>query len=47
MIEMFLRKGEPNSSVKMMDTKDRKPRPIISGLPQSAGRGAVFDGQYM
>lgn len=47
MIEMFLRKGEPNSSVRMMETNDRNPRPIISGLPHSAGRGALFEGQYM
>lgn len=29
MMEVFLRKGEPKSSVRMIETKDRKPRPII------------------
>lgn len=45
MIEMFLRNGEPNSSVRMMLMNDRKPSPIISGEPQSAGRGALLLGQ--
>ena len=33
-IDMFFRKGDPNSSVIMIDTKDKKPRPINSGEPQ-------------
>lgn len=34
MILMFLRNGEPKSSVRMMLTKDRNPRPMNSGEPQ-------------
>ena len=33
MILMFLRKGEPKSSVRMIVTNDRNPRPINSGEP--------------
>lgn len=33
MIEIFLRNGEPNSSVRMIDTKDKNPRPMNSGDP--------------
>lgn len=45
MTEMFLRKGDPNSSVRMMLTNDRKPRPMNSGEPQGRGRGAAILGQ--
>ena len=45
MTEMFLRNGDPNSSVKMMLTKDREPRPMNSGEPQGKGRGANIVGQ--
>lgn len=33
MILIFFRNGDPNSSVSMIDMKDRKPRPINSGEP--------------
>ena len=33
MIEMFLRKGDPKSSVKRMEKNERKPRPMNSGEP--------------
>lgn len=33
MMEMFFKNGEPKSSVKMIETKDRNPRPINSGEP--------------
>ena len=35
-IETFLRKGEPNSSVKMILMNVRKPRPMNSGDPHLA-----------
>lgn len=44
-IEIFLRNGEPKSSVRMMLTKDRKPSPINSGEPHGSGRGARVVGQ--
>jgi hypothetical protein len=34
MIDMFLRNGEPNSSVMIIEMKERKPRPMNSGEPQ-------------
>lgn len=45
MTEMFLRKGDPNSSVMMMLMKDRNPSPMNSGEPQGRGRGAAILGQ--
>lgn len=42
---MFLRNGEPKSSVRMMLTNDRKPSPMNSGEPQGSGRGASVVGQ--
>ena len=45
MMEMFLRNGEPKSSVRMMDTNERKPRPMNSGEPQGSGLGAKMVGQ--
>ena len=34
---IFLRNGEPNSSVKIIDMNDRKPRPMNSGEPHLHG----------
>ena len=34
MMEMFLRKGDPKSSVRTIETNERKPRPMNSGEPQ-------------
>lgn len=45
MILMFLRNGEPKSSVRMMLTNDKKPSPINSGEPQGNGFGASVVGQ--
>lgn len=33
MMLMFFKNGDPNSSVRMMLTKDRNPRPMNSGDP--------------
>ncbi len=43
--DAFFRNGDPNSSVRMMLTKDRNPRPMNSGEPQGSGRGAAVLGQ--
>ena len=45
MMEIFLRKGDPNNSVMMMLTNDKNPRPMNSGEPQGSGRGAEISGQ--
>lgn len=45
MMLMFLRNGEPKSSVRMMLMNERKPRPMNSGEPQGSGRGARVVGQ--
>ena len=41
---IFLRKGEPNISVKTMLMKDKNPMPMNSGEPQGNGRGAAMSG---
>jgi hypothetical protein len=43
-MEIFLRNGEPNISVRMMDTKERNPRPMNSGEPHGKGRLAKIVG---
>lgn len=43
MMEMFLRNGEPKSSTRIIETNERKPRPMNSGEPHLARR--VY-GQY-
>ena len=45
MMLMFLRNGEPKSSVRRILTNERKPRPMNSGEPQGSGRGARVVGQ--
>jgi len=45
MILIFFKNGEPKISVRMMETKDRNPKPINSGDPQGSGRGAEVVGQ--
>lgn len=42
MILAFFKKGEPNSSVMMMVTNERKPRPMNSGEPHLATRSEIF-----
>lgn len=38
MMEMFLRKGDPKSSVRMIEMKDRKPMPMNCGEPHLSYR---------
>ena len=45
MMLMFLRNGEPNSSVKIILTNDKNPRPMNSGEAHGSGRGAKIVGQ--
>jgi hypothetical protein len=45
MILIFLRNGDPKSSVRMMLTNERKPNPMNSGDPQGKGLGASVVGQ--
>jgi len=44
MMLMFFKNGEPNISVNMMLTNDRKPIPINSADPQGRGLGANIVG---
>ena len=44
MILAFFKKGDPNNSVRMMATNDRKPSPMNSGEPHNKGRGAKMVG---
>jgi len=45
-ILIFLRKGDPNISVRTILMNERNPRPINSGEPQSKGRGARVVGHF-
>jgi hypothetical protein len=44
MILMFLRKGDPKISVRMIEMNDRNPRPMNSGDPHGRGLGAKMVG---
>ena len=45
MMLMFLRNGDPNSSVKIILMKERIPRPMNSREVHGSGRGAKIVGQ--